>query len=335
MVLYRQPEWKTPIDMKLVNFTLDMINKYPVVYPNESKKLRQIDRSIGINNDFIINDVYISRISENAIFFTDSILLRLHHSWYPIRFSIPKTCIRECDESQKIVDEVLDEISNTMVYIFVYNKQSIVINRWAYEKCYIEAINRTLQNHAKHLISILNSDPELPMISTSEYGRFVIRVQLNNTKNKNEVNYENKKNIREENIKMVNEKHSIPKTKYIFYVDGSGNIANDKKFKDKGHYSILLENTQEKWRHDDDALTSNQAELKGILAAMLISLKRGYNNIEIYTDSQNSINWATGIWKAKSPNIIDYVMKVMEFKEKFNNIKFIKIPRDRNKAHPI
>ena len=133
---------------------------------------------------------------------------------------------------------------------------------------------------------------------------------------------------------------------YIFYTDGAGNKYGSKKKSATGHFSVLLDNTEEKWKHKEELITSNVAEIKGVLAAVMISVKRKYKNVEIRTDSQGVIKWVNGmeshietnikeVWKARDKDIKYYIEKLLSYSKKVPHLKIIWIKRTKNKAHAI
>lgn len=348
--MHWQLEWRKPINKQYVNYTRRFLKRFP--YENGTKAI--IDRAEIVdynknpeNQEYVLYNVSINGYSEGekgAVFFYDDIPLHLHYSIYRVFFSIPKS---------NIIDYETQE---------THMSQQITITSWAYNNCYKKSLLRILENYGETLINIITGDPSMPMIKSSPYLKFREKI-LNINKNHNDNNDQKKNNESKENQKINNIKepdkimvdmHSKSKDKipnndiiqYCFYTDGAGNIYNNEKRTDKACFSVLLENTKEKWRHREDKLTNNQAEILGIMAALYISIKRKYNSIEIRTDSQNIVKWINGRdthiktniekkWKTKNQTIETYINRLVKWAENIPNIAVNWISRDRNKAHAI
>jgi ribonuclease HI len=104
---------------------------------------------------------------------------------------------------------------------------------------------------------------------------------------------------------------------------------------------VYLKNTEEKWKRKEDRLTSNQAELLGVMSAISIADQKGYKNVLIYTDSKFVVgcteidtegNWK---WKIKSGNVMEYVARLREMLTMIPNLKIEHIPREKNYAHAV
>lgn len=74
--------------------------------------------------------------------------------------------------------------------------------------------------------------------------------------------------------------------------------------------------------------TNNQAEYIAVIESLKETLRQGYNNVEVYSDSLLLINQINGKYKVKSENIKNLFMEINRLKEKFESISFNHISRD-------
>lgn len=102
-------------------------------------------------------------------------------------------------------------------------------------------------------------------------------------------------------------------------------------------YVIVIENNEKiegyglaevPWSRNS---TNNLAEYMGVycLLVKLINLK--ITNAKIFGDSQLVIKQLNNEYKIKSERLIPIYQKIMEIKQKFENIEFYWIPRELNK----
>ncbi len=80
--------------------------------------------------------------------------------------------------------------------------------------------------------------------------------------------------------------------------------------------------------------TNNFAEYSGLIIGLehLVKMSMDSNcKIRIYGDSNLVIKQMTLQWKVKSENIKELFIKGQNLKNKFKNIEFIYIPREKNK----
>ena len=170
-----------------------------------------------------------------------------------------------------------------------------------------------------------------------------IREEIKNYKKKRGFSVEGKNDSKSEMVLKKCSKEPFRKeAQYVFYTNGSGNWATDKKQKDTAHFSVYLKNTEERWKRREDKLTGNQAELLGVMSAVLIANERQYKNVKILTDSKNVVNWVNKkpnsdeyLWDAKHPNIIEYVKRLREMVSIIPNIQIKHVRREVNFAHAI
>lgn len=326
-------EYFKEIDVSAVNFAMNILRK-------EGIKVN-IDKAITDGDDYTIRNVMVTGFTvkdkrvdgeykdKGAIFFGTEGLVKIMLSYYPpIRFSLPKSQLLKYETEEY---EIL---------------QTIKITDWGYKNCYILPINKILEDWGKMMrahfryYKTKNWDD---MFRCSSYKKVVddmnksdIRDAINEIKKRNEGNLiKGKDGNRKVGKQERNKEPFRRKAVYTFQVDGSGNVTNNEKFKDTGHYSVWCRNTQEKWKKKEERLTSNVAELKAVLSAMHISIQRGYESVVIETDSNNAVQWYEENWKARAEHIIPLVEKMLEFKKKIPNIILRKIERSKNFAHGI
>jgi len=79
-------------------------------------------------------------------------------------------------------------------------------------------------------------------------------------------------------------------------------------------------------------MSNNVAEFSGMVAAMQWLIENGYSGAEVVVrgDSQLAINLMKGIWSARGGMYYPYYRKAVELAEKFSNISFEWVPREKN-----
>lgn len=332
-----------PINMRNVRFAIELL-KNPIFERTPMNHAQRNDKN------YIIKGVEVSGYSvkdvredgeykdKGAVFFRiDKGLVQLSKSYYPcLRFSIPKS---------QLVKYETDEL---------YIEQDIEITNWAYHNCYMLPVNKLYEDWGrmmKALIGAYNTKAWdfAPMYTSNSYRELIeglykqqIRDDIKNYKKKGGNIIKNGNN----NNRLVNNKRTQEpfraEAEFVFYTDGSGNWAGGKKHKAKGHFSVYLKNTQEKWKHSEDKLTSNQAELLGVMSAISIAQKKGCKKVKIYTDSKNVVNWVTRkkddsdwFWEARHPNIVPLVERLRVMLKMIPSLKIEWVKRERNFAHGI
>ncbi len=369
-------DWTKKINMVMVRYAKKLLSN-PLI------KSTNISLGIPLDKNYIISDVCVSGYSVNdkkddkgiavdkgAVFFylDNNELIQLGKSFYPpIRFSIPKSQLLEFETDETHIPQtititewgykncvettynrVLEDWGRRMSAMFKYYESDAWDNAPMYKyspyRAIIEQIKKKeVSDMVKDYVKKNRNDNKPKMVQQKHVEDDVREETKPSISNNNENNGNNntiKKN------KKVNNKKIEPfrdEAQWVFYVDGSGNLANDNKTKDMGHFSVYLKNTEEKWKRREDRLTNNQAEIKGVMAAIIIAEKKGFKNVRIYTDSQNVINWCTRkkdkpdewVWAAKSPNIVSLVDKLREMLSIIPQLDIRHVPRERNWAHGV
>lgn len=77
--------------------------------------------------------------------------------------------------------------------------------------------------------------------------------------------------------------------------------------------------------------TNNYAEYKGLEYGLLSALDKNYRHLTVYGDSLLVINQVMGIWKCKSPNLIQILKSIKELVSEFEHIEFLHVRREHNK----
>lgn len=362
-------EYYKDVDMSAVRFAKSILRKEGIK-PN-------IDKAIEEENDYIIRNVMVTGFTvkdvkkgieykdKGAVFFGTEGLIKVMLSYYPpLRFSMPKSQLLEYETEEY---ETL---------------QTIKITNWGYKNAYMQPVNKILEDWGKmmraHFLYYKTKNWD-EMFKSSTYKGIVdnmnkkdIRDAIDEIKKRNKGSLtksgnddkqvvqqgNDKTNVREKAEPTVSDTNETPRKvsnnkekAKIFFVDGSGNVTKGKQFKENGHYSVyLVGKPPEKWKKKESYLTGNQAEIKANISAIYISLKRGYDNIEIRTDSQNVIKWYLGrnidlntnmkkfainVWKTKNKEITILIDKLVELGSKIPNLKLTWIERSRNHAHAI
>jgi len=263
--------------------------------------------------------------TEKAIFYADDSMVKVGYSYYPIIFSVPRSNI------------IRDDTKELGIPI------DIIIKDWAYKNCYMKSINHILEDWGKVIHGLLSCVNSEPMLRYGAYKNIIEKIMIRKglkMYNKNIKN--NNKELKTESIPKSDNNKSL----MVFFTDGAGNLYGKKKKSATGHFSILLDNTKEKWKHKEPEITSNIAEIKGVLGAMMISVKRGYKNVEIRTDSQGVLKWVNGTelniktnikeeWQVRQENIKYYIKKLVSYGRKIPHLKLTWIKRTQNQAHAI
>jgi len=323
-------EYKIPIDKKFVKLARDIADKIGFDIEYYFNKLS--------DNEYQISNIRLINANDNSCVYSwDN--FQIYKTIYSVNFVVPRNCI---------INDTAKEMGGFT---------EIIINKWAFENCFVQSINRCIENWGKSIFALLQLPDNSPQLKNNIYKKIVYNLK-NDDNRRMERNIKerdkkmgNRTNIQSENVQIaereiinnvrqgtentdgsINNKRGkeIP----IFHADGKGNIYQGERRSRTGWYNLLLENTGEKWHKEED-LTSNQAELKGLISAFIIAEKRGYEEFLIYTDSQNAINWGNGTSGAKSDNIVSLVNILKNKIKKFPMVQIKHVSRDQNKAHSI
>jgi len=76
--------------------------------------------------------------------------------------------------------------------------------------------------------------------------------------------------------------------------------------------------------------TNNQAEYKALIKALEI-VRGKTKKIDFFLDSQLVVNQLKGLFKVKNSDIRNYLFKIRTLEQKFDEITYTFIPREKNK----
>ncbi|XP_072054271.1 uncharacterized protein [Arachis hypogaea] len=111
------------------------------------------------------------------------------------------------------------------------------------------------------------------------------------------------------------------------HVDGSSNSTH-------GGAGIILKNqngiTIEQSIRYDFPVSNNQAEYEALLAGLNLAREVGAKVLEVNTDSQVVCSQINGSYQTRDPLLQQYLNKVNELKEGFENVSIQHVPRERN-----
>lgn len=337
--------WKLPIQQQFVNYASDIINNYFKNGKTFMKVLKNRGEEIEEEN-VKLRDIMLTGQSQKgeaeagALFCLDTHSIKLSKSTYIIKFSLPKSNLLE---------------HRTAEY---FEEQDIFITKWAYENCYLKAIDRILENWGRYMYHLMSGNKSHAGYRYSGEREFVesILKKYNKNKNKKKIQKKYKEMEMENNVKK-NDEPSKQRNKTdnnekcsqsikIFYVDGSGNLYNNEKQKGNGHYSVYFKDEDKRFKNKEDKITNNQAEIKSVIAAMYYAFKRGFKAIRIYTDSQNTMKWINNrdtkidneineIWNTKNTEISFLIDKIADLSQYFSLIELRYVKKEKNYAHAI
>ncbi len=77
--------------------------------------------------------------------------------------------------------------------------------------------------------------------------------------------------------------------------------------------------------------TNNVAEYNGVIHALTAAAKLGVKTIDFYTDSELVQRQLTGVYRIKTPHILELYKKVRALEPQFQSVKFNHVPRTHEK----
>ncbi len=77
--------------------------------------------------------------------------------------------------------------------------------------------------------------------------------------------------------------------------------------------------------------TNNVAEYTGVIRALERAAELGVKDIAFFTDSELVQRQLTGIYRVKTPHILDLFRKVVELQKKFQKVSYQHVPRTHEK----
>ncbi len=77
--------------------------------------------------------------------------------------------------------------------------------------------------------------------------------------------------------------------------------------------------------------TNNQAEYLALIEGLSLAVANGFTGVDIFLDSELVVRQLNGVYKIKHPEIQPLAGEVIKLKNKFKNIRFAHVLRDKNK----
>ena len=78
--------------------------------------------------------------------------------------------------------------------------------------------------------------------------------------------------------------------------------------------------------------TNNVAEYSALIEALKQAHRLGAKSLEIRSDSQLLVRQMTGKYRVKNPGLARLFLEAQKLLEKFDDVKFVHIPRNLNKV---
>jgi ribonuclease HI len=77
--------------------------------------------------------------------------------------------------------------------------------------------------------------------------------------------------------------------------------------------------------------TNNEAEYQALIMGLEEAVRRGYNRLDIFLDSELVVNQINGTYRIKSKNLLKYIIKVRNLLSLLHEYKIAHIDRSHNK----
>lgn len=77
--------------------------------------------------------------------------------------------------------------------------------------------------------------------------------------------------------------------------------------------------------------TNNQAEYQALIAALQAARELGASEVICYLDSELVVRQLQGQYKVREEGLKPLAAQVLSLTQKFNQIKFVHVPREKNK----
>ena len=81
--------------------------------------------------------------------------------------------------------------------------------------------------------------------------------------------------------------------------------------------------------------TNNVAEYSGVIEALQAASELGAEEITYFTDSELVQRQLTGVYRVKTPHILELFKKVKALEKKFKKITFHHVPRTHEKIYQV
>lgn len=78
-------------------------------------------------------------------------------------------------------------------------------------------------------------------------------------------------------------------------------------------------------------MTNNRAEYEALIRGLQLALKMKVENLNVFMDSELIVMQVNGAYQVKNAELKELYNKVKELKDKFSQIKFVHVRREKNK----
>ena len=122
----------------------------------------------------------------------------------------------------------------------------------------------------------------------------------------------------------------VPKLEYRLNFDGCSKGNPGKA----GAGAVLYNNDTEIWSGTffvGEKSTNNEAEYAGLILGLIQASQMSIKSLHVQGDSMLVINHMKGIYKCKSPNLIEYYKEAQNLIKQFNYVEFEHVFRENNK----
>lgn len=83
-----------------------------------------------------------------------------------------------------------------------------------------------------------------------------------------------------------------------------------------------------------ECLSSSEAEYKAVLHGLQVAFKSEFTHIAIMNDCESVVLECNNLFNGKEPDDA-ILLEIKEMAEKFDSVRFIKVPRGDNRAHAL
>src|SRR5215469_10159226 len=114
---------------------------------------------------------------------------------------------------------------------------------------------------------------------------------------------------------------------WTIYVDGSSNTKGSGA-------EVILEGPDgvsiEHALHFGFTASNNQAEYEALIAGLTLALEVGASSVKVCTDSQLVSSQVNGTYQARDDQMVRYLSKVQDLKQKFKDFQVVYVGREDN-----
>lgn len=132
------------------------------------------------------------------------------------------------------------------------------------------------------------------------------------------------------NIRKMSDPKIHPLTSYVLHFDGCSKGNPGKA----GIGAVLYNDGEEVWAlhsYLGDKRTNNEAEYSALILGLTHVVEQGIKQLIVKGDSLLVIQQLKGVYKVKSPTLLELYNQVQELVKQFDYIDFIHVYRNENK----